>query len=129
MVIALMMKLLWNCDADYVDGGELRANEASALLPPKVEGWFISYGTSEEDDIESVFNRSCNSSSDDLYDGKICVICFDNQRSCLFVPCGHCITCYNCAKRYDHLLRFCRKILKFARSSCSFYHHIYSCTI
>ncbi|XP_042062886.1 baculoviral IAP repeat-containing protein 8-like isoform X1 [Salvia splendens] len=96
MVIALMMKLLWDTGDD---GGGARVGETSGLSPSKVEAWFISsYGTNE-DDIESNGDKSRTSSSDDLYDGKICVICYDDQRSCLFVPCGHSITCYTCAKR------------------------------
>lgn len=97
MIIALMVKLLWRWEE-----GEGEGSERSGLLcSSKVESWFVSYGTSEEEDIECMGKiRSCNSSSDELYDGKICVICYDHQRSCLFTPCGHCITCYNCAKRY-----------------------------
>lgn len=54
----------------------------------------LTYGTNEEDDEGS----SC-SSSEDLYDAKLCVICYDDQRNCFFVPCGHCATCYDCAQR------------------------------
>lgn len=54
------------------------------------------YGTCEED-IET---GSCgSSSSEELYDGRICVICYDEERNCFFVPCGHCATCYDCAQR------------------------------
>lgn len=63
----------------------------------------LGYGTTceeeEEDDIET---GSC-SSGEDLYDGRICVICYDEQRNCFFVPCGHCATCYDCAQRYVQL--------------------------
>ncbi|XP_057428038.1 E3 ubiquitin-protein ligase APD1-like isoform X2 [Lotus japonicus] len=46
----------------------------------------------EESDTSSV-------SSEELYDEKLCVICYDEQRNCFFVPCGHCATCYDCAQR------------------------------
>ncbi|KAK4749422.1 hypothetical protein SAY87_026871 [Trapa incisa] len=52
-------------------------------------------GEGGDDDIES----GSSSSSEELYDGKICVICYDEERNCFFVPCGHCATCYCCAQR------------------------------
>ncbi|KAL3833286.1 hypothetical protein ACJIZ3_008022 [Penstemon smallii] len=89
-----VVKLLWNCDGDEVDR-DARATETSLLL--STEKIVISfYGTSEED-LES--GKGSNTSSDDLYDGKLCAICYDGQRSCVFVPCGHCVTCYTCAYR------------------------------
>ncbi|KAH0705281.1 hypothetical protein KY290_012092 [Solanum tuberosum] len=51
------------------------------------------YGTYEEE-----ANCGRSSSSEDLYDGRICVICYDNSRNCFFVPCGHCATCQVCAQ-------------------------------
>ncbi|KAM1291710.1 hypothetical protein ACFX13_019097 [Malus domestica] len=66
------------------------------------------YGTCDEWDIESgncsssssnSSNAVITSSSEDLYDGKICVICYTEQRDCFLVPCGHCATCYDCAQR------------------------------
>ncbi|XP_057768899.1 E3 ubiquitin-protein ligase APD2 isoform X2 [Salvia miltiorrhiza] len=99
MVIVLMMKLLTDSGDSDGDGGGARASETSGLLCSKVEGsnWFISssYGTNEEWNGD----KNCTSSSDDFYDGKICVICYDDETSCLFIPCGHSITCYTCAKR------------------------------
>ncbi|KAL8044567.1 hypothetical protein ABFX02_08G053800 [Erythranthe guttata] len=108
MIIALIVKLLWNWNEDVGYGEE--ATESSGLLSYKdEESLYSSYGTSEED-LESCNNNinnnskgSCSSSysssGDDLYDGTICAICYDEQRSCFFVPCGHCITCYTCANR------------------------------
>ncbi|KAI3451963.1 hypothetical protein Pfo_008628 [Paulownia fortunei] len=98
MIIALIVKLLWNVDGDNGGGEEATATENSTLLFPKDQQvLYSSYGTSEED-LESG-KGSCSSSSEDLYDGNICVICYDDQRSCFFIPCGHCVTCYNCSKR------------------------------
>ncbi|XP_008338400.3 E3 ubiquitin-protein ligase APD2-like isoform X2 [Malus domestica] len=66
------------------------------------------YGTCDEWEIESgncsssssnSSNAVITSSSEDLYDGKICVICYTEQRDCFLVPCGHCATCYDCAQR------------------------------
>ncbi|KAL8472993.1 hypothetical protein ACS0TY_029998 [Phlomoides rotata] len=98
MVVVLMIKLLCDTEGGGGERGRGRARESSRLLSSKEEDLFISYGTSIDDDEESR-NGNCSSSSDDLYDGKICVICYDDQRTCFFIPCGHCITCFTCAKR------------------------------
>ncbi|KAL8154019.1 hypothetical protein V2J09_011779 [Rumex salicifolius] len=64
------------------------------LIPKKPAK--LTYETVEEDDPEA---GSSSGSSDELYEGKICVICYDEPRNCFFVPCGHCATCYDCAER------------------------------
>ncbi|KAK6151243.1 hypothetical protein DH2020_016175 [Rehmannia glutinosa] len=99
MVIALIVKLLWNIDGDEGGGENPTATENSGLLSAKEEVLFSYYGSiTSEEDLESG-KGSCSSSSEDLYDGEICVICYDDQRNCFFVPCGHCISCHNCADR------------------------------
>ncbi|XAR61939.1 hypothetical protein NMG60_11016495 [Bertholletia excelsa] len=69
-----------------------QATEADPLMPEKL--FRSPYGTGEVD-------PECGSScpSEDLYDGKICAICYEEPRNCFFVPCGHCATCYACAQR------------------------------
>ncbi|KAK9097258.1 hypothetical protein Sjap_022755 [Stephania japonica] len=74
---------------------QMRVSERDPLMQPGKTSGF-NYGTSEEDDGESGLHSI---SSEDLYDGKICAICYDKQRNCFFVPCGHCATCFECAKR------------------------------
>lgn len=69
-------------------------SETDPILPNKPAQF--TYGTNEEDDDDA---GSTTSSSEDLYDAKLCVICYDDQRNCFFVPCGHSATCYVCAKR------------------------------
>ena len=29
-------------------------------------------------------------------DGHLCVVCMDNERSCLYVPCNHLVVCVEC---------------------------------
>ncbi|TYI89061.1 hypothetical protein E1A91_D03G027800v1 [Gossypium mustelinum] len=83
-------------------------SETDRLWPEKTEP--MTYGTCE-DDVET---GSC-SSGEDLYNARICVICYDEQRNCFFVPCGHCATCYECALRiYDEenkVCPVCRRII------------------
>ncbi|XP_019194929.1 PREDICTED: RNA-binding protein MEX3B-like isoform X3 [Ipomoea nil] len=116
MVVALIVKLI-GCfeddDAAVPAGdGEINSTETSLLLPKEAAPAVI-YGACEEedDDVESG-NCSRSSSSEDFYDGKICVICYDRKRCCFFIPCGHCATCYQCAKRISEgegkICPFCR---------------------
>jgi hypothetical protein len=30
---------------------------------------------------------------------NLCDICFDNKKNCLFMPCNHVSTCYDCGKQ------------------------------
>lgn len=101
MILALITKLLENCnETDATEA--VTATERSRLLAK--EAVAFTYGTCEEGDLETgKYNggSSSSSSSEDLYDGKICVICYDDERNCFFVPCGHCATCYRCAQRIN----------------------------
>lgn len=84
------------------------STETDPLMPGKSVGF--TYGTGDED-VES----GSSGSSDELYDGKICVICYDEPRNCFFVPCGHCATCHDCALRImegeSRLCPICRRMI------------------
>ncbi|KAF8085309.1 hypothetical protein N665_0672s0025 [Sinapis alba] len=44
-----------------------------------------------------------------------CAICFDAQRDCFFLPCGHCVTCYLCGTKISEAVAncpICRKKIK-----------------
>lgn len=109
MVIALIAKLLGNCnETDATETETVTATERSRLLAK--EAVAFTYGTCGEEDLETgKYNdvgssSSGGSSSEDLYDGKICIICYDDPRNCFFVPCGHSATCYRCAQRYHYYI-------------------------
>ncbi|KAH7846499.1 hypothetical protein Vadar_014689 [Vaccinium darrowii] len=96
IMVFLVLKYLGACDSDRTREEETHAHrvtEADPLIP--VKPFRLPYGTGDEEDLES----GSSSSSEDLYDGKICVICYEEPRNCFFVPCGHCATCYSCAQR------------------------------
>ena len=100
VAIYLMLKSLGACDSETETPIEPttvhEVTETHPLLPEKPIG--STYGTvGHEEDEDS---GGSSSSSEDLYDDKLCVICYDDQRNCFFVPCGHCATCYDCALRY-----------------------------
>ncbi|CAH9118871.1 unnamed protein product [Cuscuta epithymum] len=97
MVIALTVKLLGFCDEGAAAEGGTEAAERGRLL--EKEAGRIMYGVFDEDEEEEPATYSRSSSGEDLYDGKVCVICYDKRRSWLFVPCGHCATCSSCTKR------------------------------
>ncbi|KAJ0980257.1 hypothetical protein J5N97_008512 [Dioscorea zingiberensis] len=68
------------------------------------------YGTSE--DPETSLSGSFN---DQLYDEKICILCYEESRTCFFTPCGHSISCFSCAQRImkeeNKLCPICRRLI------------------
>ncbi|XP_016741409.1 E3 ubiquitin-protein ligase APD1 isoform X2 [Gossypium hirsutum] len=101
------------------DNGDIAGREISwrtetdPILPEKSVR--LTYGTTAEDDNDDAETGSSSSSSEDLYDAKLCVICYDDQRNCFFVPCGHCATCYDCAQRImeeeNKVCPICRRLI------------------
>ncbi|XP_044509868.1 E3 ubiquitin-protein ligase APD2-like isoform X2 [Mangifera indica] len=111
IIIFLVLKYLGACDGEdsLVDSATREVSETDPIIPEKTVQH--TYGTNEEDDDSG----SSSSSSEDLYDAKLCVICYDDQRNCFFVPCGHCATCYNCAQRImeedSKMCPICRRLI------------------
>lgn len=96
IIVTLIFKYLGQCGNDEIVE-RTTTTETSHLTPTKAISF--TYGTCDpEEDLES--GKRSRNSSDELYDGKICIICYDEQRNCFFVPCGHCATCHVCAQRY-----------------------------
>lgn len=104
VIIFLILKYLGVCDGenethveDRYDPPPMQSVQRPTETQPIIGDKSASktYGTNEEDD-----DGASSSSSEDLYDAKLCVICYDEQRNCFFIPCGHCATCYECAQRY-----------------------------
>ncbi|XP_060171343.1 E3 ubiquitin-protein ligase APD2 [Lycium barbarum] len=99
IIICLILKSLGACDDEsYLEETPVsrEITETDPIFPQKEVR--STYGTYEEEG-----NSGRSSSSEDLYDCKICVICYDNPRNCFFVPCGHCVTCQECAQRIMHV--------------------------
>ncbi|XP_021735069.1 E3 ubiquitin-protein ligase RNF34-like [Chenopodium quinoa] len=88
-----------------------------------------SYGTYEHNlESQSCSNDNISSNSSKcsaLYDANICIICYDAQRNCFFVPCGHCATCFACAQRIfyeeNRHCPVCRRFIGKIRRLISFY--------
>ncbi|XVF64143.1 hypothetical protein PTKIN_Ptkin09bG0144100 [Pterospermum kingtungense] len=116
IIILLVLKYLGAFDSETtaVDTAPLEISwrsETDPILPEKPVR--LTYGTTAEEDDDAESGSS--SSSEDLYDAKLCVICYDDQRNCFFVPCGHCATCYDCAQRImeedNKMCPICRRLI------------------
>ncbi|KAJ4906898.1 RING/U-box superfamily protein [Raphanus sativus] len=50
---------------------------------------------------------------------RLCAICFDAKRDCFFLPCGHCVSCYQCGTKIAEAAGSCpvcrRKMKKVKR--------------
>ncbi|OAY22999.1 E3 ubiquitin-protein ligase APD2 isoform X2 [Manihot esculenta] len=110
-IILLVLKYLGTCDSEgnMADTEARQVSETEPILPEKPVPF--TYGTNEKDEDDG----SSSTSSEDLYDAKLCVICYDEQRNCFFVPCGHCATCYECAQRIiegeGKICPICRRLI------------------
>ncbi|PON54233.1 Cytochrome P450, E-class, group I [Parasponia andersonii] len=114
--IFIFLKYFGACDGDEI-GTPVEYNtvheitETHPIMPEKPIR--CTYGTAdqEEDDDSDAYS----SSSEELYDAKLCVICYDDQRNCFYVPCGHCATCYDCAQRImdgeSKVCPICRRLI------------------
>ncbi|KAG5623865.1 hypothetical protein H5410_009083 [Solanum commersonii] len=116
MVAALLIKLLGVCDGEIARNDDTIRRETDRLISKASAS--LTYGTCDEDDLESG-NCSRSSSSEDLYDENICIVCYDNKRNCFFIPCGHCATCHSCAKRIteeeNKNCPICRRVIRRVR--------------
>ncbi|KAM7278644.1 hypothetical protein ACFE04_005778 [Oxalis oulophora] len=109
LVIYLMLKFLGACEESEDRTSNSIFHEPTVIEQPQVsendpllprKPMRLTYGTgNEEEDDDDAKSAGSSSSSEDLYDAKLCIICYDDQRNCFFVPCGHCATCYECAQR------------------------------
>ncbi|CAN7103695.1 unnamed protein product [Brassica rapa subsp. narinosa] len=65
----------------------------------------------KDDDVSSIGNEGEAS-----YGTKTrCAICFDAKRDCFFLPCGHCVACYQCGTKITEAAGscpICRKKIK-----------------
>ncbi|CAK8569468.1 unnamed protein product [Lathyrus sativus] len=119
VVIFLILRCLGPGDGgdNYNVVGEQEVTETEPLVSAQTN--IVTYGTNKlqekkDSDSESE-SDALSSSSEELYNEKLCIICYDEQRNCFFVPCGHCATCYNCAQRIvdgqSKVCPVCRRLL------------------
>lgn len=107
MVILMILKYLGELDSERT--GE-DARTQTNLLPATKTASSFTYGTMcDQHDCSTSYSNTSYNYSEDLYDKKLCIICYDEERNSFFVPCGHCATCYDCAKRYISIFQL-RKV-------------------
>lgn len=87
-----------------------RANERTPLLLNKdddVSSLGSSYDSISHDEDE--FFEAVKSVIDDENNSnlsRLCVICYDAQRECFFLPCGHCAACFSCGTRLMKIILY-----------------------
>ncbi|KAL4181165.1 hypothetical protein AMTRI_Chr12g269920 [Amborella trichopoda] len=116
VVVYIVMKCFGGREEEEVVVGA--ENQALLNDDTKQHSILTLYGTADECSDSAAIN-SCQ----DLYDAKICVICYDKIRNSFFVPCGHCATCYTCAQRIESgeskSCPICRRTIQKVRRLCS----------
>ncbi|PQM37919.1 uncharacterized protein Pyn_35725 [Prunus yedoensis var. nudiflora] len=92
-------------------------SERAPLLSYKDEdqsSWGSSYdsASNDEGDLED-FLAAGSLEGKSVRDGesnntrRLCAICFDAPRDCFFLPCGHCVACFDCATRIAEAAATC----------------------
>ncbi|KAK4749514.1 hypothetical protein SAY87_026963 [Trapa incisa] len=71
-----------------------------------LSSWGSSYDSCSQDeaDLEELLAAGCQEGKlKDTENGnntrRLCAICFDAPRNCFFLPCGHCVACFECGTR------------------------------
>ncbi|KAK4253266.1 hypothetical protein QN277_010590 [Acacia crassicarpa] len=130
--LTLLIFLAFNCfnklQYPQEDRNEGTAPQRVPLLSHKdddVSSWGSSYDSvsQDEEDLDLLIGDSINGKS--LADGetsnntrRLCAICFDAPRDCFFLPCGHCVACFECATRIaeaEGTCPVCRRSMKKVR--------------
>ncbi|KAJ8898924.1 hypothetical protein K2173_008417 [Erythroxylum novogranatense] len=105
------------------------AQARAPLLSQKdddLSSWGSSYDSASNDEADLEEFLSTNSlEGKPARDGengnntrRLCAICFDAPRDCFFLPCGHCVACFDCGTRIaeaDGTCPICRKNMKKVR--------------
>ncbi|KAE8099203.1 hypothetical protein FH972_017204 [Carpinus fangiana] len=111
MLLAFNFLNKFQCNRE--DGRDIQFGEMGsarvALLPHKdddLSSWGSSYDSvSDEDGVEdllalgSLEGVSLGDGESSNNTRRLCAICFDAPRDCFFLPCGHCVACFECGTR------------------------------
>ncbi|KAK3226137.1 hypothetical protein Dsin_005999 [Dipteronia sinensis] len=117
-------------DSTEVSNGDMESARAP-LLPYKdddLSSWGSSYdsASNDEEDIQeflatySLEGKSTTKEVDQEGNNtrRLCAICFDAPRDCFFLPCGHCVACFECGTRIAEAAGtcpICRRTMKKVR--------------
>ncbi|XP_068667788.1 E3 ubiquitin-protein ligase APD2-like [Aristolochia californica] len=107
VTILLMIKILVKCQRSPGDGSEYQertlTTERTPLLGQKEDnasslGSSYDSGSHDEEEFEDLPGAG-SIKGEPNYPQQLCAICFNAQRDCFFLPCGHCATCFTCGTR------------------------------
>ncbi|XP_054795225.1 E3 ubiquitin-protein ligase APD1-like [Prosopis cineraria] len=104
------------------------ATQRAPLLSHKdddLSSWGSSYDSMSRDEEDLDFLTAGSIDGKSLVEGetsnntrRLCAICFDAPRDCFFLPCGHCVACFECGTRIaeaDGTCPVCRRKTKKVR--------------
>ncbi|XP_021610880.1 E3 ubiquitin-protein ligase APD2 isoform X2 [Manihot esculenta] len=129
ILIFLILRFLNICQASNRGGNQAREirSERAPLLSQKDDD-ISSHGSSydsisqDEQDLDELLAVNSSLEGKTLAQGenlyRLCASCFDARRDCFFLPCGHCVTCFNCGTRIAEetgTCPICRRTIKKVR--------------
>lgn len=105
----------------HYDGGAAQYGQMDSARAPllsnkddDLSSWGSSYDSVSQDEADLEELLASGSQEGKLKDSengnntrRLCGICFDAPRDCFFLPCGHCVACFECGTRYSTLRLVC----------------------
>ena len=74
------------------------------------------YGSPTEEKLPSFPSTETKQPEKEISDEKLCIICCDEERSIVFLPCGHLVSCGKCAVVFTDCPTCRAKITGFVRA-------------
>ncbi|KAK1563246.1 hypothetical protein Q3G72_024723 [Acer saccharum] len=117
-------------DSTEVLNGDMESTRAPLLAykDDDLSSWGSSYdsASNDEEDIQeflATYSLEVKSTTKEVdQEGnntrRLCAICFDAPRDCFFLPCGHCVACFECGTRIAEAAGtcpICRRTMKKVR--------------
>ena len=114
MLVAFYLLNKFRCiseDSTDVSNRDMESTRAPLLLykDDDLSSWGSSYdsASNDEEDIQeflATYSLEVKSTTKEVdQEGnntrRLCAICFDAPRDCFFLPCGHCVACFECGTR------------------------------
>ncbi|CAH8325657.1 unnamed protein product [Eruca vesicaria subsp. sativa] len=100
MLVAIQLWKRLQCNGEERDQTENDSASTRLLINKDEDG--SSMGSSNESfaaddaDLEDFIGNEGEASNSSR---RLCAICFDAKRDCFFLPCGHCVSCYQCGTK------------------------------
>ena len=100
MLVAIQLWKRLQCDGEERDQTQNDSARTRLLVNKDEDG--SSLGSSNESfaaddaDLEDLTGNEGEASDSTR---PLCAMCFDAKRDCFFLPCGHCVSCYQCGTK------------------------------